>query len=147
MKALTLHQPWASLLVLGYKPDDTRNWRSNSYRGPLAIHAGTAVTDEAVATYENADIRAFLDAAGLPNFDALPRGCFVGYCHLVDIVPTESVQEQRTPAQLATGDYGPNRFAWLMDHPATMPEVECEGSQRLWSVPEELLHHFKLQAY
>lgn len=40
MKALTLHQPWASLVALGVKTVETRGW-ATSYRGPLAIHAGT----------------------------------------------------------------------------------------------------------
>ena len=38
-RALTLHQPWASLIALGVKTIETRSW-STPYRGPLAIHAG-----------------------------------------------------------------------------------------------------------
>lgn len=39
MRAITLHQPWASLVAHGVKLDETRSWRT-PYRGPLAIHAG-----------------------------------------------------------------------------------------------------------
>jgi activating signal cointegrator 1 len=39
MKALTLHQPYASLVALGVKRIETRSW-ATSYRGPIAIHAG-----------------------------------------------------------------------------------------------------------
>ena len=38
MKALTLWQPWASLVALGWKSVETRCW-STKYRGPLAIHS------------------------------------------------------------------------------------------------------------
>ncbi len=38
MKALTLTQPWATLVAIGAKCIETRSWRT-SYRGPLAIHA------------------------------------------------------------------------------------------------------------
>ena len=38
MKALTLWQPWASLIAVGAKTIETRSW-STKYRGPLAIHA------------------------------------------------------------------------------------------------------------
>ena len=38
MKALTLTQPWATLVAIGAKRIETRSWRT-SYRGPLAIHA------------------------------------------------------------------------------------------------------------
>ena len=38
MKALTIWQPWASLLVSGQKKYETRSW-ATAYRGPIAIHA------------------------------------------------------------------------------------------------------------
>jgi hypothetical protein len=38
IRALSLHQPWASLVALGVKSIETRSW-STKYRGPLAIHA------------------------------------------------------------------------------------------------------------
>jgi len=37
---LTMHQPWASLLVAGIKRVEGRGWNT-SHRGPLWIHAGT----------------------------------------------------------------------------------------------------------
>ena len=39
MKALTVRQPWASLIALGVKTVETRSW-STKLRGPIAIHAG-----------------------------------------------------------------------------------------------------------
>lgn len=38
MKALTVRQPWASLIAIGAKRIETRSWRT-SFRGPIAIHA------------------------------------------------------------------------------------------------------------
>ena len=38
MKAITIRQPWASLLVSGKKLYETRGW-ATSYTGPIAIHA------------------------------------------------------------------------------------------------------------
>lgn len=38
VKALTLHQPYASLVACGVKTIETRSWRTN-YRGRIAIHA------------------------------------------------------------------------------------------------------------
>jgi hypothetical protein len=38
VKAITLHQPWASLIADGLKQYETRHWRTN-YRGKLLIHA------------------------------------------------------------------------------------------------------------
>lgn len=42
MKALTLTQPWASLVALGEKRIETRSW-GTSYRGELAIHAAASI--------------------------------------------------------------------------------------------------------
>lgn len=39
MKALSIRQPWAWLIVNGHKPVENRTW-STTYRGELLIHAG-----------------------------------------------------------------------------------------------------------
>ena len=39
MRLLTIHQPWAWLIVSGHKRYENRNW-STSYRGPILVHAG-----------------------------------------------------------------------------------------------------------
>lgn len=40
MKALSIRQPWAWLIVNGYKDIENRSWRTN-YRGPVLIHASS----------------------------------------------------------------------------------------------------------
>lgn len=39
MKALTIKEPWASLIINGYKKYEFRSWKTN-YRGKVLIHAG-----------------------------------------------------------------------------------------------------------
>ena len=43
MRALTLTQPWASLIALLLKTYETRSWRTATTRGPLLIHASREV--------------------------------------------------------------------------------------------------------
>lgn len=38
MNLISLHEPWATLMMLKFKRVETRDWWTN-YRGPLAIHA------------------------------------------------------------------------------------------------------------
>jgi len=38
MKAISLLQPWATLVVTGVKTIETRSW-GTKYRGPILIHA------------------------------------------------------------------------------------------------------------
>ena len=47
MKVLTIKQPWASLIMLGYKRFEFRSWKTN-YRGELLIHAGQGIDKEAM---------------------------------------------------------------------------------------------------
>ena len=42
MKTLTIKQPWASLIIDGYKKYEFRSWKTN-YRGKLLIHAGASI--------------------------------------------------------------------------------------------------------
>src|SRR6266496_247116 len=42
MKAISLWQPWATLMALNFKKVETRIWETK-YRGPLAIHAAQRV--------------------------------------------------------------------------------------------------------
>ena len=46
MKAISLSQPWASLVASGAKKFETRSWRSH-YRGPLLIHAAIRISPDA----------------------------------------------------------------------------------------------------
>jgi activating signal cointegrator 1 len=82
MRALTLWQPWASLIAVGAKTIETRGW-STSYRGPLLIHA---------AKFRCAQPwRLAVPIAAVPAVDALdrplPLGAVVAAADLVDCVP------------------------------------------------------------
>lgn len=46
VKAISIMQPWAWLIVNGHKDIENRDWRTN-FRGPVAIHAGKKVDDDA----------------------------------------------------------------------------------------------------
>ena len=73
IKALTIRQPWAELILRGCKPYELRSWRTN-YRGPLVIHAAMKIDVE--------DARRL----GL-NPEKLIVGAFVGVAILSDVRP------------------------------------------------------------
>jgi hypothetical protein len=61
MKALSLWQPWATLVSIGAKRIETRSWPTK-YRGPLAIHAGLTRRRELdLLCLEDGPIRAALE--------------------------------------------------------------------------------------
>ena len=55
MKAITLKQPWASLVANGYKKYEFRSWKVN-YRGDILIHAGKGIDVEAMQRVKNLNL-------------------------------------------------------------------------------------------
>jgi hypothetical protein len=65
MKALTVFQPYASLIAFGSKWVENRSWPT-SYRGPLAIHAGKGtqyLTKSQLAGYPTGCVLAVVELA------------------------------------------------------------------------------------
>ena len=52
MKALTIKQPWASLIIEGYKKYEFRSWKTN-YRGKILIHAGLSLEKDVQQRFKN----------------------------------------------------------------------------------------------
>lgn len=84
MKALSIQQPWAWLIVNGYKIHENRTWNTK-YRGELLIHAGKKLDVEG-KMWVNANFPQII----LPTFAVgLGMGGIVGKAYLDDVV-TES---------------------------------------------------------
>lgn len=85
MKALSIQQPWAWLIVNGYKDIENRSWPTKM-RGPIWIHASKKADYSAVQTHRlKDDILAILAQHGL-SMDDLPRGGIIGKANIVDCV-------------------------------------------------------------
>lgn len=74
MKALTIKQPWATLIMQGDKRFEFRSWKTN-FRGDVLIHAGKGLDKEAVVRLKKY----------LP--DELPMGKILGKVTITDCVP------------------------------------------------------------
>lgn len=145
MKALTLYQPWASLVAQGVKTIETRSW-STHYRGRLLIHAGTHPMGAGNGSLE------LWQSHG--DGSSPPLGVIVGSCHLIDVVSIvhhldydaestadcvidmwgelylfhrgdSTVIEDQRPL----GDFAPGRYAWLLSDiaPTTERCPRCWG--------------------
>lgn len=88
MKALTVWQPWASLIACGAKRYETRSW-ATSYRGPIAIHAAaTNPMPLAIQLPYNARdtmMKVLFRDIGTYMFEDLPRGCIIATAELVNV--------------------------------------------------------------
>lgn len=146
MKALTLTQPYATLVAIGAKRIETRSW-ATSYRGPLAIHAGAGLgpVGERRAFARLCRTRPFeqaLGAADLPNYDLYPEGMpfgavvalvrLVGICRITN-AGIEGFQPQPAANEIAFGDYTPGRYAWLLADVRPLAEpIPAKGALGLW---------------
>lgn len=147
MKAITLTQPWATLVAIGAKKIETRGWRTR-YRGPLAIHAAKGFPKEAqqLAYYVEPFRTVLAQAHCIPTQaygmtpENLPTGCVVATCELVECVLIEDhstdwgLRWPITEQERAFGDYTPGRYAWLLAdvQPLATP-VPARGALGLWN--------------
>jgi hypothetical protein len=154
MKALTIWQPYASLLACGAKRFETRSWPTQ-YRGSIALHAAKKTFDTNL--YINRELRSMAEDLGLPDiysFDTLPLGAIIATAELVDchkiharfgdghpeimLMPQEEPGNPYNVAitgnELLFGDYAPGRYAWELTNVKPLPEpIPARGKQGIWN--------------
>lgn len=143
MKAITVRQPWASLIAIGAKKIETRGW-SLGYRGPIAIHAGKNFTPAARGFFYSQPFNKVLKDAGFVTAHDLPLGAIVAVATLTDVISTTDVRMDRLlcpsdgtySPESEFGDFSDGRFAWVLDDVQRVrPEILCNGRQGLWHAP------------
>jgi hypothetical protein len=101
MKALSIRQPWAWLIVNGYKDVENRTWPTH-VRGTVLIHAAKTMTeadyDEALAFIRSKHSISNL-ADIVPKRHELELGGIVGRANIINC-------SQKYPSPWFTGKYG-----------------------------------------
>lgn len=163
IKALTIWQPWASLLVTPLNPSakrpryakkyETRSW-STDYRGPIAIHAATKPVSEGLRQIRDpAELKIIGEALGKILFpdqpakwyevilflseyaNTLPRRAIIatGRLKAVHRITPELIAKQ-PPMELALGNWEPGNYAWEISERTLLPApVTINGQQGLWT--------------
>ena len=142
MKAITLWQPWASLIACGAKKIETRSW-ATKYRGPLAIHAAKNYNTPKCAWQE--PFKTGLAKAGMfteypggkLGFSLRHNGCVIAIADLVDCIEMTrmDIVTMVSEQEFEFGNYEPGRFMWLMENVRPIEPVPAKGMQRLWEWP------------
>jgi len=119
MKALSIRQPWAWLIVNGYKDVENRTWSTN-YRGDLLIHAGHNFEFDSISWI----LSKFTELKGiLPlNKHDYDLGGLIGKVTLVNCT-----RHHESP--WFTGPIG-----WLFDNAASMTLIPYKGHLGLFDV-------------
>jgi hypothetical protein len=136
MKALTLTQPWATLMALGQKRIETRSWPAG-YRGELVIHAAKGFPKWAKEACDEEPFRSALGqwtAKTLPLSEGLCVVRLIG-CYRTDEMHKLAFQMGYKPnaRELAFGDYSEGRYAWLTEYVRALPYTgPRRGALGLW---------------
>ena len=145
MKALSLWQPWASLMALGLKKVETRSWYI-SHRGPLIIASCAKWDQEVLCSLDLArkppvlsgdfEWRMMLEAMhrrGVATLGELPLGAALCIVNVVDCLRIEEVRGTLTEQELAFGDYRDGRWVIITKDCQRFPTpIPCRGKQGLW---------------
>lgn len=128
VKAITLQDPYGTLVANGHKQYETRSWKI-AYRGPLVIHVGKTLA----INWKDTVFLSLLRDAGIPDPRKLPFGCAVCICELTAIYRTEDVMPHISDRELAFGNYGPGRAVWRLEKVRRFQKpIPCLGKQGLW---------------
>ncbi len=131
MKALSLWQPWASLMADGRKKIETRHWQPPAclIGQELAIHATMHVD------------RTYCAAFGYDSL-TIPRGCIVAIVTLDEIRKfTQSFEKEiialASDPNYPEGNYGDftmGRFGWFCTLVKKLnPPITVQGHQGIWN--------------
>jgi hypothetical protein len=134
MKALTLTQPWATLVAIGAKQVETRSWRT-TYRGPIAIHAAKTFPRQARNLCCTEPFAFALQRARLLGQPAPADsvGMVLCICDLWACKPTEDIAPVLGAYERAFGDYNVGRYAWGLRIIRVLPQpVPAKGALGLW---------------
>ena len=147
--AITLHQPWASLIVLGIKTVETRSWPAPArlVGQRIAIHAGKRVVRRPGECIER-ELRA---RCGEDWRVIIPTGAVVATAVLAGMaqVARTDLEEGCAVHDLGAevgsvagtgrspidpwGDFNAGRWLWFLDDVEALPEpVPAVGRQSFW---------------
>jgi len=138
MKAISLLQPWASLVVMGIKTIETRNW-ATKHRGTILIHASKS---EAGSIFEH-DLPI---KKHIQNFEDLPFGAIIGKVDIVEVIPANQLAindeeiDNLTFENKAFGTYSEKRFGWILENAVQLKlPIALRGMMNVWNVPDRII--------
>ena len=151
MKALTIWQPWATLIAIGAKQYETRGY-STSYRGPIAIHAGAKWNRELIGGQMQAvhilrakwgvDDPRVLAFEEKPPLGAIIAVAYLDGCRICTrsriLAGSEMNTDRLSKQERAFGNFTGGRYAWRLENIGRLSEpYEIKGRQGLWDLPPD----------
>ncbi len=146
MKALSLKQPWAELILQGKKKIEIRRWNTN-FRGEFLIHASKISDENAMKRFGfyrnpakdktqkriNPNYTTYPKRFGFTN---LPLGFIIGKAKLVNVkhYQDKTSFEQDKALHLATKEFG--NYGFILKDVKRIKPIKCKGSLNFWDFKE-----------
>lgn len=123
MKAITIKQPWATLIAKGYKEYEFRTWKTK-YRGEILIHSGKVIDKKAMARFEDLNLE-------------YPIGCIIAKANLTDCIPVDDEFRKKVIPQNPSVYNGLNKTDWngygfKLENVEEITPVKTNGKLSLW---------------
>lgn len=141
MKAITIKQPWASLIVEGIKDIENRTWKTN-FRGKVLIHAAAKSWDwDRLINYMThmGTLGAFTAKWTRKWLLNLPTGAIIGSVEIVDcVINHPSIWAEKTIYKHGIAQTKPI-FNWVLTSPIKFDKpIPCKGKLSFWDYNGEL---------
>lgn len=139
MKAITLTQPWATLIAIGAKKIETRSWNT-SHRGLIAIHAGSSFPRHCAKLTGIDPYKSALRTGGISGAGTLPTACILAVAKLVHAYQFDGTSEADFSAnEVAFGDFTSGRYGFVLEDVRSLAEpVKCTGALSIWTLKPEI---------
>lgn len=128
MKVIVVRQPWAWLIVNGFKDIENRSWRTK-HRGPLLIQASAGLPTKSGL----AEVRLYASKRGAELPAEFEAGGIVGIVHLTDCVTSSKSKWFEGP------------IGWVLSKPKRLRFVPLKGQLGLFDAPWKVLNRLGLK--
>jgi hypothetical protein len=144
---LTMHQPWASLLVYGIKRIEGRGWNTD-YRGRLWIHAASKIPEPDLI---KSTVQSYTEIRNGWKFpDNYPTSCLLGCVDVVDCIsiseyvtlfsnPELSLNKYDLSVPVYDEDTGSEYLFICVNPQRLVMPFNMPGKSKLWKLPKATL--------
>lgn len=140
MKAISVKQPWASLIISGIKDIENRKWKTN-YRGRVLIHASNSTDldnlplDSIFTPEQILELKQHYSENVLSSF-IYPHGLIIGSVEIIDCVTnhTSIWAEKSRPLSFSsiTNNEKPI-YNWVLKNPIKFEKpIPAKGKLSFW---------------
>ena len=129
MKAITIKQPFASLIAEGLKEYEFRTWKTK-YRGKILIHAGKGIDKKAMKKFEKYNLK-------------YPIGSIIAIADLTDCIKVDTqfrkMLNEKNPLVYSgvTKDPKWEGYAFKLENVKKINPIKVNGKLSLWDYDYE----------